>query len=553
MRKVLTGLVVVGLLSGCATLPQAGPIRIGPDLSSPADTESFYYSPLGPSDGQTPQEILSGFLAAGTGPQNDYAVAREYLSESIRSSWNPSDEVLIQRSSAQIEFMADDSAIVVVDLSARVDADGRYESVPDGTSRDLEFKFVKENQQWRISQAPDATILIRPVFEVVFRDYAVYFVDRQKRYLVPELRWFPTSAATGTKLANALLRGASSWLRPAVTSAIPSGTRLSIDAVTVVDRVALVDLTSRALVATRADRSIMKAQLEATLSQLPNIEQVAISIERSRQEIPEAVSEIGKLESRQLLALGPEGLQLIGTGESDFFASGTDFFDFSEFSGFAASKRDDFLAAIAPTGVIRTSLSEPGESVELVDQRSNILELDFDPQGFLWSVSRARSAAITIVSPSGESTSLSAPWLAGQAIRGLAISIEGTRVAFLLQGPTRNRVVLSSVIRNAAGEPIELVDAIEIASEVPSPTSISWSGAMQLAVLSKQNDSDSVYLVRPGGSYSTIAAPAETESVISQGSNSPLYALTSDNKLYVFRGSSWSLIQEQIDSIYAVN
>jgi Holliday junction DNA helicase RuvB len=34
----------------------------------------------------------------------------------------------------------------------------------------------------------------------------VFFVDRQKRFLVPELRWFPTTAATGPRIANALLR-----------------------------------------------------------------------------------------------------------------------------------------------------------------------------------------------------------------------------------------------------------------------------------------------------------------------------------------------------------
>lgn len=553
MKKLISGLVMVGLLSGCATLPQAGPVRIGPDLSAPADAESFYYSPLGPSEGQNQQEILNGFLAAGTGPQNDYAVAREYLSESIRSSWNPSEETLIQRSSAQIEFPAEDLARVVVDMAARVDAEGRYESFPTSSARELEFEFVRENGQWRISQAPDATILIRPVFDVVFSDYSVYFLDRQKRFLVPELRWFPTSAATGTKLANALLRGASSWLKPAVTSAIPSGTRLSIDAVTVVDRVALVDLTARALVATRLDRSLIKAQLEATLSQLPNVEQVAISIERSRQEIPETSSEIAKLENRALLAVGPDGLQLIGSGGDDYFGTGQDFFGFSQFSSFAASKQAGLLAEISPSGVVRTSLEAPGESVELVDERANIASIDFDAQGFLWSIPRARSAPIVIIDPAGKRTILSAPWLAGQAIRGLALSIEGARVAILLAGDDRNRVVLSSVIRNQSGAPIELAEGIEIASEAPAPTQLNWTGAMQLAVLSNQNGVSNIYLFKPGGGFSTVSAIADTVFVTSQGSNSSLYALTSDNKLHVFRGSSWSLIHEEIKAIATVN
>jgi hypothetical protein len=300
----LTAIALLMSLTGCAALPVSGPVRIGPDLTPSSDVESFYYSPSGPTEGASQAEILSGFIAAGTGPQNDYAVAREFLSESLRSIWNPNQEVLVQRQSPQVTIGDDDTAQLSVDVIAQIDQDGRYETRPPGTTKILDYEFVQEAGQWRLSSAPDATVLIRPVFEVVFRDYSVYFVDRQKRYLVPELRWFPSTAATGTKLANALLRGPSSWLRPAVISAIPSGTRLSIDAVTVEDGVALVDLTARALVASRADRLVFKAQLDATLSQLANVERVAISIERSNQEITETAGQLRTAGANTLVVLG---------------------------------------------------------------------------------------------------------------------------------------------------------------------------------------------------------------------------------------------------------
>ena len=184
-------------LTGCASLPIAGPVRIGPDLVPTTDGDSFYYSPSSPFDGASQSEILNGFIAAGTGPQNDYAVAREYLSESIRSSWNPNQEVLIQRSSPQVVISDHDTAELVIDVAAIVDADGKYQVTPLGTGRVLEFSFVLENAEWRLSRVPDATVLIRPVFDVVFSGYSVFFLDRQKRFLVPELRWFPTTPATG--------------------------------------------------------------------------------------------------------------------------------------------------------------------------------------------------------------------------------------------------------------------------------------------------------------------------------------------------------------------
>ena len=62
--RALVAIVLVGALSGCATLPVSGPVRIGPDLAQPSDDNSFYYSPSSPVDGATLTEILSGFLSA---------------------------------------------------------------------------------------------------------------------------------------------------------------------------------------------------------------------------------------------------------------------------------------------------------------------------------------------------------------------------------------------------------------------------------------------------------------------------------------------------------
>ena len=172
--KRLLALALAMTLTGCASLPVAGPVRIGPDLVPVTDGDSFYYSPSSPSDGASQTEILNGFIAAGTGPQNDYAVAREYLSESIRSSWNPNEEVLIQRSSPQVVISDQDTAELVVDVAATVDADGKYQVAPLGLGRVLEFSFVQENSQWRLSAVPDATVLIRPVFDVVFSGFSIF-------------------------------------------------------------------------------------------------------------------------------------------------------------------------------------------------------------------------------------------------------------------------------------------------------------------------------------------------------------------------------------------
>jgi hypothetical protein len=531
----------------------AGPVRIGPDLVPTAGGESFYYSPSPPVEGASQAEILNGFIAAGTGPQNDYAVAREFLSESIRSSWNPNQELLIHRSSPSVSISDQDTAELVVDVSAVVDADGKYQITPAGTSRVLEFSFVLENSQWRLSAAPDATVLIRPVFDVVFSAYSVFFIDRQKRFLVPEIRWFPATAATGTRLVNALLRGASTWLRPAVVSAIPSGTKLSIDAVAVEDGVALVDLTARALVASRADRSLMKAQLEATLSQLTSVSEVAISIERSRQEILDSSAEVRELPARYLGVVSENGLELISSSEQAFFQPGKEFFELNGVSEIALSSRLGWVAALTDYGLVRTQGERLGVDVELIDSRAGISGIGFDRQGFLWSVSQSPGAGILVTSPNGEPSFVSAPWLAGQSVQGFALSPEGSRVALLVQGPSRTRVFVSGIVRGISGSPIELAPPIEVAGEQTNPFSVTWVDQLTIATVNAEGGSNSVLLTTIGGISRTIPALAGTRTIVAAGSGSQLYLLTESGELFSYRGSTWSPLRQSIQALTVFN
>lgn len=548
MKKVLA-IASVMLLGGCAALPVEGPVRIGPDLVSGATVDSLYYSPSPPAEDASQSDILNGFLAAGTGPQNDYAIAREYLSDSIRSSWNPNQEVLIQRTAPIVTSLDQNRVQVDVDLSARIDQDGRYENLPAGSVTSFEFEFVEENGQWRISSAPNATILIRPVFDVLFKSYSIYFLDRQQRFLVPELRWFPTTPATGTRLASSLLRGPSPWLRPAVVSAIPSGTRLAIDAVTVVDGVALVDLTARALVASRADRSLMKAQLQATLSQLPNVQSVDVSIERSPQDIPDPQNSLQADPITPLVLLTNEGLDVISGAEIEFVAGDNDFFDQIGATDLALSRSTGQLAARSESGIYRTNYRALGSSVELVDSRQSLLPPAYDAQQYLWTLSGQSGQAAWATSVTGERKVVSAPWLEGLSVLGFSIAAEGTRITLLVRGEARNRVLLSSIVRDRSGSPISLGEPVEIATEVASPTSVSFVDALQLAVINSGADFTNLYLITIGGTTRSIAAPPQSLSVVSAGPTQSLYLLDQSGQLLIYRSLTWNLVTTEVLAI----
>jgi hypothetical protein len=539
--RALIAIALVATLTGCATLPVSGPVRIGPDLATPSDVNSFYYSPSSPVEGATEAETLSGFISAGTAPQNDYAIAREFLDESIRATWNPNQELLIQRTTPKITLTDSGTALVEVAVAARIDANGRYETLPAGSTRVLEYGFTERAGQFRINSAPDVTVVIRPVFDVVFRSYSIFFLDKAKKNLVPELRWFPANPATGTKLVNALLAGPSSWLEPAVISAIPTGTVLSTDAVTVQEEIALVDLSARALVAGLSERSLMRAQLVATLSQLPTITEVAISIERSAQDITDSQVEPAAATSGTLLAVGEDGLEALSGANPDSFTKGLSFFSSRTVSKLAASKAGDKLAALTESGVSETSLASPGSSVEIVDGRSSLAGLEYDSLSYLWLAAGSQVSA--------NSLPIQASWLAGQSIVDFSLSPEGSRVALVVTSGGVNQVLIAPVIRDDNGVPIQLAAPIAIGSEIDNPVRLSWFDSVTVAIVNDEPELSNIALVSIGGTTRLIQGVAGVTSLVALGDGTNLYALKESGELVVYRGSFWSSLESSIFAI----
>jgi len=283
VKKIALLLVLV--ISGCAQLPSSGPVASGPVIDVGGNEDFAFYSPSGPQLDDNQTDIVSGFINAHIGPQNDYAIAREFLTEDFAAAWNPQEEVLIRSSTPTYEQIGGSRQQVTVRTLATVDQFGEYQALEGVEPRTLFFNLVQEQGQWRIDSAPNLTVVSSPVFAVVFQSYPIYFFDRGYRYLVSDVRWFPVRSSSSTRMVRALLDGPSEWLQGAVRSAIPDQTTLTIDAVVTEDSVAQVDLSSQALTADSRMRSLMKAQFEKTLTALPTVGSVQLLIDRNIQEI----------------------------------------------------------------------------------------------------------------------------------------------------------------------------------------------------------------------------------------------------------------------------
>ena len=103
----------------------------------PAGTDAggpdFSFRPDSPQPGATPEQIVTGFIRAGSGPADNWAIAREYLAPSISSDWDPSAGVTIDvESDRDYESPVEDQVVLTLTAVASTDAIGAYSQVEAG-------------------------------------------------------------------------------------------------------------------------------------------------------------------------------------------------------------------------------------------------------------------------------------------------------------------------------------------------------------------------------------------------------------------------------------
>ena len=527
------------VLTGCAKLPTSSEVKVGSDIQGGLTTDYLYYSPSGPIEGASQQEIINGFLNAATGPQNDYQVAREYLAGELAASWSPNRELLVGDTRPQVQMVGNEGARLTVKAVARIDETGRYHDLGAGIERVLTFGLVREGDQWRINQAPDATVLVRPVFDVLFKSYALYFYDKQNKYLVPDLRWFATRVSTSTRLVNALLNGPDGWLSGAVQNAFPEETKLSIDSVIVEDGVAIVDLDATANSATVAEKQRMLAQLTATLTQLPNVYSAQIRIDHIAQNITNLPYEVSLANNPDPIALTSEGFSLL-TSTPTPMKKATSAAARWRATDFAINNQQTLLAMKGPTGVGCIRLTGTDQTITPLDSRTGLLAPVIDPQGFIWSLGVAKDSALQAFDTKGGLQFASLGWLESGTHRAFAISREGSRIAILLVTTAGTRLLVAAIERDEDGVPIAISQPIEIGNTQNIVRSLAWIDDTSVATIAMTNEGFTYPLyLEVGGETKKFAPVANAISVVANSSYSSSYVLDSVRQLRVLRSMTW--------------
>jgi hypothetical protein len=537
-------------LTGCAKLPTDSEVKVGSDIQSGLTADYLYYSPSGPDEAATQQEIINGFINAATGPQNDYQVAREYLSRDLAAKWNPSAELLVGDSRPVIEVLGSTEATVTFKAVARVDELGRYQELVPAISRILKYSMIEEDGQWRINQAPDSIVLVRPVFEVLFRSYSLYFYDNQDRYLVPDSRWFATRISTGTRLVSALLAGPDYWLTDAVNSAFPTGTQLALDSVTVDAGTAIVDLDASVHSTTVAQRQRMLVQLTATLTQLPNVFSVQIKIDGVLQNIVNLPYQVSLAKNPDPIVLTSDGFRQLSTSAVPMKRASEAAKDWQA-TEFGINNQQTLLALTGPQGIAVTRLTGANSELTAIDYRGDLLAPVIDPQGLIWCQGAAGDSPLTAYDSNGKQVFSTLGWLSQADHVAFSISREGSRVAFLLNYEGQFRLYVAAIVRDEKGNPLAISVPVRMAKSELLTGSVSWIDETTVASISQSSGSitSPVYL-QVGGQVKKLAPLPSAQSVVSSGIAAASYVLDSKQELRILRSLTWINIARDILAIH---
>jgi hypothetical protein len=498
---VLAGLLGVG---GCVSVPTSGPIEKveGPQRAS----QNINVEVRPPAPGDEPRQIVDGYLRANNNYQPNYSVAKQFLTRTAAESWSPEAGVWIYQGSPTATTA---SAILGGRLVGSLGRDRTYK-VED---RDLhvDFNLVKDDKgEWRINKPPPGLMVAEYSFKSFYQGYDLYFIGNGSS-LVPQPIYLPrlsSPANVASALMKALLNGPSTWLKPAVSTAIPPNTSLSMDSVTITDGIAEVPLSDSVLDLSDSQRSLLAAQIVYTLRQAGGVKGVVIKVNQqsyrvpgsdpnsqvvSVDAIPRDLDPIPFVAGEQLYAVRSGAVkQVTMTSDSPTvsplpgpLAHGT-----NRVNSVAVSVTNTDLAV---TTNDRTALRRApvggGDPITLLSSGvSDLLRPQFTRYGEIWAIGRqGGKQRIWMFTPGNKPVPINSQVLGDGHVTAFKISPDGTRMALVRTNKNRSELGLARIIRSDKimvdqWRPLNIMQT-NSSTRISKIADVAWLDATELMVL----------------------------------------------------------------------
>jgi hypothetical protein len=493
-------MILVVFLTSCAQIPRSGPVGKSTDESAGNPNAPVFF-PSAPRAGASPESVIEDFYSAGSGYEDDYAVARQYLTQSVSVSWKPDQRALVFRSARVVKTGVENVFNYELDLAYSVDADGVATQLPEGSKETIPATLTKVDGEWRISAIPDGTAIPEETFKVIYGAYPIYFYDPTFTYAVPDVRWF-IKKKTVKAMTSALLGGPAPYLKGAVVSAFPSGIKLARESVPVVSGAAQVDLTAKELVeASSEDRLRMQTQLALTFRSQPDVINVELRANQDLVRVDDNGSVLPPVRDKNVPArqIAVNNNELVRY-ENNRISPLPDIQSVATLGPEAPAESPVSQSAAFLNGS-RTTLYSivPGQPARALTTRATLTHPSFSPQDWVWTAGPGANGATEVIAyhPTGvaqgagiPTVTLTPPWLAGRNVKDFRISREGTRALVISEQDGKTRVQVTGVIRNADGTPKDLTTPTTLLTP-RDPDQGVWVNDITVAVM-KASPSDNV-------------------------------------------------------------
>lgn len=542
--SVLMALVLV--LTGCAQIPSRGPVGTAEPIGGSEAQPNYVFSPSGPTPGDSPEEIVRGFITAGTGVQDDYATAREFLTSDAAATWKPAARTLVYASQPSVVPAGDESTYSVqLEVDSVVDNSGIMTHMPDNSTEEISLTLTEVDGQWRISQVPDGTVLESAQFRAIFAAQALYFYDQSFTYAVPDVRWFVNRPGTTAAMVSALLDGPAPYLSGAVASAFPPSAEMSRQSVPVSSGTATVDLTGTSLEGTdTATRRRMLEQITLTLDGLSTVNDVELTVDQTDLDVGESSPDFTPA------TVDPEsGSTQVAVAEDELvYFEGTSVLPIGGLPPLSdlepvspAMNLDGTHFAFLTEGEGEMYEATTDQRLQLVMQGDSLTRPSIDPMGWIWTVDQTEAAQVVAVraGTGGEDRrELSAEWLGDRQVNALRISRDGTRAAVVTGDAESASVFVAGVVRDSGGVPRGLGTPIRLEADVPV-TDVDWASASELMVAAP-NDSEPVeaQILGLDGSSTTLKPLLGMIGFSAGPGDNSIYAETAD-AVWMRLGTNW--------------
>lgn len=494
LRALLAVLAILMLaLTSCAQIPRSGPVGKSKDGGGGNPNNAPVFFPAPPRSGASPESVIEDFYGAGSGYEDDYAVARQYLTQAQSVTWKPDNRALVFRSAQVVKSGVENEYSFELDLAYAVDADGVATQYPAGTKEIIPVTVTEVEGEWRLAKIPDGTAIPEETFKVIYGAHPIYFYDPSFSYAVPDVRWF-IKKKTVKSMTSALLAGPAPYLRGAVVSAFPSGMKLARESVPVVSGSAQVDLSARELLeASAEDRQRMQNQLALTFRGQPDVinvqlraDQDLVRVEDNGSVLPPVLDK--SVPARQIAVSNNELVRYENNRLSPVP-------DMQPVTGLGPRMpaESPVSQAVAFLNADHTSLYSilPGQPARQLTTRSVLTHPSFSMQDWVWTAGPGANGAAEVVAfrPSGvaqgmavPTVSIAPPWLTGRTVKDFRVSRDGARALVISELNGKASVQITGIVRNADGAPKDLTAPVTLLSST-SPDQGVWVNGITVAVM----------------------------------------------------------------------